>query len=56
MWNLMNDMLFFLFENMIKKLEVIIKFIKRVMISFVLKLFDFLGYVEFIIVKVKIMI
>lgn len=55
-WNLISDMFLFLIEKMIRERDVIIKIIKWIILSFVLKLFDLFGFVEFIIVKVKIMI
>lgn len=55
-WNLISDMFLFLIEKMIRERDVIIKIIKWIILSFVLKLFDLFGFVEFVIVKVKIMI
>lgn len=55
-WNLISDMFLFLIEKMIRERDVIIKIIKWIILSFILKLFDLFGFVEFIIVKVKIMI
>lgn len=54
-WNIKIDILLFLLVKFIKEINYIEKVFKRLVLSLFLKLYDFLGFVELVIVKVKIM-
>lgn len=54
-WNIKIDILLLLLIKFIKEINSIDKIFKRLVLSLFLKLYDLMGFVELVIVKVKIM-